>query len=68
MKTRYLPAVKKYMRLMDELPVLIRVSGIKEKAISEALGMTKKTFYNRKTLKNWTPEEVLKVLQLIENQ
>lgn len=68
MKTRFLPSVKKYIRLLDELPVLIQSSGIKEKALADALGMSKKTFYNRKQLKNWTPHEVLKVIQLIENE
>lgn len=68
MNTRYLPAVKKYIKLMDDLPVIIKLSGVKEKALADALGLSKKTFYNRKTLKNWTPEEVYSILQIIENE
>jgi len=68
MKTRYLPAVKKYIKLLDELPAIIDQSGIKERVFADALNMSRKTFYNRKTLKNWTPEELKTVIQLIENQ
>ena len=68
MKTRYLPAVKKYIKLLDELPAIIDQSGIKERVFADALGLSRKTFYNRKTLKNWTPEELKTVIQLIENQ
>ena len=68
MKTRYLPAVKKYIRLLDELPEILKNSAIKEKFIYEKLGMSKKTWHNRKKLKNWTPQELLIVLQLTENQ
>ena len=53
---------------MDDLPVIIKLSGVKEKALADALGLSKKTFYNRKTLKNWSPEEVYTIIQIIENQ
>lgn len=68
MKTRYLPAVKKYIRLLDELPEIIKASGLKEKYIYERIGMEKRTWINRKKVKNWTPKEVLAVLEIIEGK
>jgi predicted transcriptional regulator len=68
MKTRYLPAVKKYIKLLEILPELVKESPVSEKFMYESLEMSPKTWHNRKTLKNWEVEEVLKVLQIIENQ
>ena len=66
MKTKYLGAVKKYIKLKDELPEIIKLSGLKEQFIYQSIGMSPRTWQNRKTLKNWESEELLKILQLIE--
>ena len=68
MKTRYLPCVKKYIKLMDELPKLIKESPVQEKFFYLTLEMSPKTWHNRKVLKNWTPQEVETVLQILESQ
>lgn len=68
MNTRYLPSVKKYIKLLDELPVIIKLGAVKEKALCDALGLSKKTFYNKKTNKGFSPEEIKIILELIENQ
>lgn len=65
-KTRYLPAVKKYIRLLEELPELIKNSPVKDKYLCEQLGMDERTFRNRKKLANWKPQEVKKVLEVLE--
>jgi uncharacterized protein (DUF2384 family) len=57
--------VKKYIQLLDDLPETIKRVQIQEKYIYDKLGMSPKTWHNRKTLKNWSPEEVLEVLKII---
>ena len=66
MKSKNTKIVRKYMLLLDELPNLIKASPIKEQAIYEKLGLSRKTWHNRKTLKNWSNDEVLQVLKMIE--
>ncbi|MBA7495586.1 hypothetical protein ES702_06173 [subsurface metagenome] len=68
MKTRYLPAVKKYIKLLDEIPELIKRSGLKDKYIFEKMGMDRRTWINRKKLKNWRPQEIYEVLKIIEGK
>ena len=58
--------VKRYLELIEELPQLIKSSGLKEMVFYQELGLSNKTWHNRKTLKNWKPEEVLRVLELID--
>ena len=53
---------------MDELPKLIKDSPVQEKYIYMTLGMSPKTWHNRKMLKNWNPDELIKVLQILESQ
>lgn len=66
MKSKNTKIANKYRQLLEDLPELIKNSPIKEQAIYEKLGLSRKTWHNRKTLKNWSTEEVLQVLKIIE--
>lgn len=68
MKTKYLTSVKKYIKLHDELPDIIKESGLKDKFIYNQIGMDARTWTYRKNQKNWQPHELLNILQVIENQ
>jgi hypothetical protein len=57
--------VKKYIQLLDDLPGIIKNMPLQEKHIYDILGMSPKTWHNRKKLKNWSTEEVLEVIKII---
>jgi uncharacterized protein (DUF2384 family) len=65
MKTKNIRVVRKYIELLEQLPELIKNSAIKEQAIYTELGISRKTWHNRKTLKNWSPEEMITVFKMI---
>jgi len=66
MRSKYKPIAKKYAQLLDSLEELIKKSGYKEHILAEKIGLSQKSFYNRKKTKNWTISEVLNLLEYID--
>ena len=44
MKIKCLGAVKKYLKLKDELPEIIKLSGLKEQFIDKPIGKSPRTW------------------------
>ncbi len=68
MRSKYKPTAKKYAELLEDLEVLIKRSGYKEHVLAEKIGLSPKTFFNRKKKKNWTILEVLALLEFVDEK
>lgn len=61
-------AVLNYKLLVDNLGELIQVSGYRNDFIAKKLGIKATTFSVKKKRATWTPEEVEKLLSVIDNE
>lgn len=60
-------AVINYKMLLNNIGQLITVSGYRNDFIAKKLGIKPTTFSIKKKRSSWTPEEVEKLLSVIEN-
>lgn len=58
----------KYKTLLQLLPELIDVSGYRNDYLSKKIGISPATFSAKKQRGNWTPDEVVKLMYVIENE
>lgn len=61
-------AVLNYRLLLNNIGDLINVSGYRNDYIAKKLGIKPTTFSVKKQRSTWTPEEVEKLLTVIENE
>jgi len=57
-----------YRTLLQLLPELIDVSGYRNDYLSKKIGITPATFSAKKQRGNWTTDEVVKLMHVIENE
>jgi len=57
-----------YKTLLQNIPALIDVSGYKNDYICRKIEMKPATFSARKHKNNWSVEEVIKILSVIQNE
>ena len=60
--------VNNYRTLVQFLPELIDVSGYRNDYLSKKMGLTPATFSAKKTRGNWSAEDVIKLISIIENE
>lgn len=60
--------VSNYQTLLENIPELINISGYRNDFVARKLGIKPTTFSIKKQRGNWTPEEVAKLLSIIENE
>jgi hypothetical protein len=59
--------VREYKELIEQIPALIKASGLKENFIYEQIGLRKDLYYRRKNKPElWTFEELERLFSLIE--
>jgi hypothetical protein len=56
-----------YKTLLDHLPQLIDVSGYRNDYLSKKMGISSATFSAKKQRGNWTTDDVVKLMAIIEN-
>ncbi|MCH5598114.1 hypothetical protein [Niabella ginsengisoli] len=56
-----------YQKLQKNLTKVIDKSGFKTDYIAKRIGMTSGNFYVKKRRGSWSDEEMLKILEIIEN-
>lgn len=61
-------AVLNYKLLIDNLGNLINISGYRNDFVAKKLGIKPTTFSVKKQKATWTPDEVKKLLSVIENE
>jgi hypothetical protein len=57
-----------YKTLLDFLPELIEVSGYRNDYLSKKMGMNPATFSAKKIRGNWSPDDIVKLMSVIENE
>ena len=57
-----------YKNLLHFLPELISVSGYRSDYLSKKMGISPATFSAKKQRGNWTVDEVVKLMAIIENE
>ena len=57
-----------YSTLLKFLPELIDVSGYRNDYLSKKMGISPATFSAKKQRGNWTADDVLKLVSIIENE
>lgn len=57
-----------YKTLLQFLPELIAVSGYRNDYLSKKMGITPATFSAKKQRGNWSADDVLKLMTIIENE
>ncbi len=60
--------VDDYMELRKNMSLLIKESGFKNAYLAEQIGMPAPTFSVKKQRGNWTPDEMKKILDIIESE
>jgi len=60
--------VDNYRSLLQHLPELIDVSGYRNDFISKKMGLTPATFSAKKKRGNWSANEVMQLITIIENE
>lgn len=63
-----LEVIENYMLLKKEISSLIKKSGYRNDFIAEKIGMRPDYFAVKKQRGNWSDEEVLKIVKVIENE
>lgn len=58
----------KYKNLLHFLPDLIEVSGYRNDYLSKKMGLTPATFSAKKQRGNWSVNEIIKLMSIIENE
>ena len=64
----HLQTVLVYKNLLKHLASLIEVSGYRNDYIAKKLGMKPQNFSSKKQRANWHPDEVEKILTVIDNE
>ena len=59
---------KNYKTLLHFLPALIEVSGYRNDYLSKKMGITPATFSAKKQRGNWSADDVVKLMSIIENE
>lgn len=59
--------VLNYKMLLENIAELINLSGYRNDFIAKKLGLKPTTFSVKKKRANWTPDEINKLLSIIEN-
>lgn len=57
-----------YKMLVDMIPQLIDVSGYRSDYLSKKMGITPATFSAKKQRGNWSADDVIKLMSIIENE
>jgi len=57
-----------YKTLLQLLPELINISGYRNDYLSKKMGLTAATFSAKKQRGNWTPDDVVLLMKIIENE
>ena len=57
-----------YKTLLQVLPELIEVSGYRNDYLSKKMGLTPATFSAKKQRSNWSADDVVKLMAIIENE
>ncbi len=60
--------VNNYKTLLQFLPELIDISGYKNDYISKKMALTPATFSAKKQRGNWSADDVIKLISIIENE
>ena len=60
--------VSAYKRLLDSVADIIDVSGYRNDYIAKKLGLKPQNFSVKKQRGNWTPDELEKLLRIIDNE
>ena len=63
-----LEVVENYMLLKKEISSLIKRSGYSNDFIADKIGMSQDYFSMKNERGNWTEEEVLKIIKVIQNE
>ncbi len=63
-----LEIAKNYSALLRMLPLLIDVSGYRNDYLSKKMGLTPATFSAKKQRGNWSTDDVVKLMSIIENE
>ncbi len=59
--------VREYRKFLEQIPGMIKASGLKDKFIFEKLGMSKTNFYRRLNKPElWTYEELEKLFEILK--
>lgn len=61
-------AVTNYIALVKSIPTIIEISGYRNDYIAKKLGMKPQNFSAKKQRNNWSPEEVDKLLYILNNE
>ncbi len=57
-----------YKTLLQLLPELINISGYRNDYLSRKMGLSAATFSAKKQRGNWTPDDVVLLMKIIENE
>ena len=60
--------VASYKRLLNSVPDIIDVSGYRNDYIAKKLGLKAQNFSAKKQRGNWTPDELEKLLTVVDNE
>lgn len=60
--------VQDYLKLKSDISFLLKKSGFKSGFIAEKLGIQPTTFSVKRQRANWTDLELLKIMQIIDNE
>ena len=57
-----------YLKLKSDITVLLKKSGFRSNFVAEKIGLQPQNFSVKRQRANWTDQEVLKILDVIENE
>jgi hypothetical protein len=60
--------VTSYKRLLENVPNIIDVSGYRNDYIAKKLGLKPQNFSVKKQRGNWTPDELERLLNVVDNE